>query len=320
MYVGEALPCVFSYTAAHTRDLQILLLPRTSRPLKRRAGTAAPESVLQSIDELGTPSVEPPLKKFKALFEESDPDRLAFGPLSESLDTIQESHPQPLSMPVDGSLGQESHPLVVEVDEASQHHPIVESRGTKRRAGSESVEDGLGSSTSVEHENPARPLKRRVVERAPKSAVVDHSQSSQTHGGAKFGEPDTDKQFLTALASVKKGRKNEDSFDREFNNLRISKPSLEREVKGQEWDLLDGLDDEHNVRGNFMFVVELDVHKKGGSAGNGTLRTGRIDWEGKPDFKKFRKVCLFFVLSGYLAIELIDDRKTILIDDLPSNW
>jgi len=31
------------------------------------------------------------------------------------------------------------------------------------------------------------------------------------------------------------------------------------------------------------------VCKKGGVAGAGTLRTGRIDWEGKPDFKKFRK-------------------------------
>jgi hypothetical protein len=179
----------------------------------------------------------------------------------------------------------------------------VESRGTKRRAGTEDAEDGPGTPIPAEHDGSARLLKRRVVEGAPRSVAEAHSQPSQTHGGANFGEPDTDKRFLTALASMKKGKKSEDSFDREFNNLRISKPDIEREVKEQEWDLLDGLDDEHDVRGNFMLVVELDVYKKGGSAGRGTLRTGRIDWEGKPDFKKFRRVCLFCIWQLFGSLD-----------------
>jgi len=274
--------------------------------------------VLQSIDELGTPNTEPPLKKFKALFEESDPDRLAPSLPSESLDFMQESHPQPPSMLVGGSLGQEGHPFDAEADEASQCHVVAGSRGTKRQASPEDAEDGL-SQNFTEHGGSARPLKRRAVARAPSSIVDAHSQPSQTHGGANFGEPDTDKHFLTALASMKKGKKNEDSFDREFNNLRISKPDIEREVKEQEWDLLDGLDDEHGVRGNFMLVVELDVYKKGGSVGMETPRTGRIDWEGKPDFKKFRRVC--FPLNGsHLAIGLMSGRKTTLAEDPPSNW
>ena len=275
--------------------------------------------MLQSIDELGIPNVEPPLKKFKALFEESDPDRLVSSLPSESLDVTQESHPQPSPMQTDGSLGQEWRLRNVDIDEASQSHAVAESRGKKRRAGTEDSDDGSGTPIPAEHDSSTRPLKRRVVERAPRSITETHSQPSQTHGGANFGEPDMDKHFLTALASMKKGKKNEDSFDREFNNLRISKPDIEQEVREQEWDLLDGLDDEHDVRGNFMLVVELDVHKRGGSAGRGTLRTGRIDWEGKPDFKKFHRVC-FFVFGGYLAIGLICDRKTILVDDLPSNW
>lgn len=310
---------VLFFMTPHIGYSQIPLLPRPSRPLKRRAGTVAPEPVLQSVDELDVPSVEPPLKKFKTLFEESDPDRLASGLPSESLDAMQGSHPQPLSMQTDGSLGQEGYPLLVAVDEASQHGTAVESRGTKRRVGTEDAQDRVGSPTSTEHGDSARPLKRRMVEKAPRSITGAHSQPSQMHGGANFGEPDTDKYFLTALASMKKGKKNEDSFDREFNNLKISKPDIEREVKEQEWDLLDGLDDERNVRGNFMLVVELDVHKKGGSTGKGTLRAGRIDWEGKPDFKKFRKVGIS-VLCSYLVIELINHRKTILVDDLLSNW
>lgn len=248
--------------------------------------------------------MEPPLKKFKALFEESDPDRFVSSLPSESLDVTQESHPRSPPMQIDGSLSQEGHLRDVEVGEVSQSHVVVKSRGTKRRMGAEEPEDGPGTQIPTEPDDSARPLKRRVMERGPRSITEDHSRPSQTHGGANFGEPDTDKHFLTALTSMKKGKKNEDSFDREFNNLRISKPDTEREVREQEWNLLDGLDDEHNVRGNFMLVVELDVYKKDGSAGKGTLRTDRIDWEGKPDFKKFRRVC-FVCICGYLAIELI---------------
>lgn len=270
---------------------------------------------MQSIDDLASVNIEPPLKKFKALFEESDPDRLPLSFPSESLGITQESHPLSSSRVTDNSLGQEQHPHLFEGDETSQRCTAIESRGTKRRADTEGVGGGSSSSNSVEEEHAARPLKRRAIEGVPGNVV----QESQTQGGTELGEPDRDKRFLTALASMKKGKKNENSFDREFNNLRISKPDIEREVKEQEWDLLDGLDDEHNVRGNFMLVVELDVHKKGGSAGKGTLRTGRIDWEGKPDFKKFRKVS-FSILRSYLAIGLIGDRKTIPVDDLRSNW
>ena len=272
--------------------------------------------MLQSIDELSTPSAEPPLKKFKALFEESDPDRLVPSLPSENLGVMEESHPHPSLMPIDGSLSQEGHPVIVEADETNQLHAVVESRGTKRRAGTEEAEEGVGSHSSTDHGDLARPSKRRVVEKAPRSDAKACSQPSQTHEGASFGEPDTDKSFLTALASMKKGKKNEDSFDREFNNLRISKPDIEREVKEREWDLLDGLDDERDVRGNFMLVVELDVYRKGGSTGTGMLGAGRMDWEGKPNFKKFRKVS-FFTSRGYFSIRLMCDRKTILVDDPP---
>lgn len=247
---------------------------------------------MQSINELGTPSEEPPLKKFKALFEESDPDRLALSLPLDSLGVTQESHPQPPSLQIDNSLGQEENQQTVEGDEASQDYTVVESRGKKRRASSEDAGDGSVPSGSMERENSvARPLKRRAVEGASRSIAETDPPHSQTQGGVKLGEPDTDNHFLTALASMKRGKRSEDSFDREFNNLRISKPDVEREVIEQEWDLLDGLDDEHNVRGNFMLVMELEVQRKGGAAGTGTMRTGRIDWEGKPNFKKFRKVC-----------------------------
>ena len=244
--------------------------------------------MLQSINELGPSSVEPPLKKFKALFEESDPDRLTLSLPSDSLDITQES--QLLSLQTDNSSVQEKRRRITEGGEG---YTAVGNRGTKRRVGTEDAGDGPSPSDSMEQENSTRPLKRRVVEVTSRSTAETNSQHSQTNGGTKLSEPDTDKRFLTALASMKRGKRSEDSFDREFNDLRISKPDIEQGVIEQEWDLLDGLDDEHNVRGNFMLVVELEVRKKGGAAGTGTTRTGRIDWEGKPDFKKFRKVLPF---------------------------
>ena len=271
--------------------------------------------MLQSIGESGTPSAEPPLKKFKALFEESDPDRFALSLPSGSLDVMEESQPQPSPMQIDGSVGQEGHLSNADVGEESQNCAVVESRGTKRRVGTENADNSHTNSTPMEHGESSRPPKRRVAEKSPRSIAEAHSQPSQpsqTHGGANFGEPDTDKQFLTALASMKKGKKNEDSFDREFNNLKISKPDVEREVREQEWDLLDGLDDEHNLRGNFMLVVELDVYRNGGSGGRGAQRTGRIDWEGKPNFKKFHRVCLFRIrrFFGHWADYAIEKRSS----------
>lgn len=243
--------------------------------------------------------MEPPLKKFKSLFEESDPDRLSLNLPQENSEITQESHPRSSPMLTGGEPGQGARPSVIEGDEVSEHFTVVESRGRKRRVGTEDAEDILLTSALTEQEIFARPFKRRVVETDPGS-VGD--TDSQTHEGAKLGEPDTDKRFLTALASMKKGRKNEDTFDREFNNLRISKPDIEREAIEQEWDLLDGLDDERNVRGNFMLVMELAVHKKGGTGGTGALGVNRIDWEGKANFKKFRKVCPLYLA----VIRLLD--------------
>lgn len=212
-------------------------LPRPSRPLKRRARTAAPDSVLQSIEEMDTTSVEPPLKKFKALFEESDPDRLVSSLPSGNLNIMQESH-QPSLILTDDPSGQEGYPRVIG-GEMSQHPTAVENRGTKRWVATEDAEDNPLSTTPTGQEDSVRPPKRRVSEGLPRSITVATSQANEE---TRLGEPDTDTHFLTALTSMKKGKKNEDSFDREFNNLRISKPDIEREVTEQEWDLLDGLE------------------------------------------------------------------------------
>ncbi|TFY73882.1 hypothetical protein EWM64_g10131, partial [Hericium alpestre] len=96
--------------------------------------------------------------------------------------------------------------------------------------------------------------------------------------------------FLKAVNSTKRGKKHEDAFDREFNKLRISKPELDRDQQEKDWAVLADFGND-GVRGNFMVVLELDVDRN-----TRAQRADRADraessraWDGKPDFKKFKK-------------------------------
>jgi hypothetical protein len=240
---------------------------------------------------------EPPLKKFKALFEESDPDRVSqsgFGThvdAGESWTDFQSVHLSETQV----RPGQ-SRLHVVEEEEptpsATADHDI---HALKRKAAD--VDDR----EDIEMESqPDRTSKRRAIEdpasaspQTTKSKTVSPSSQKQTKkvpSGSQFGKPDTDDNFLKAIASMKKGKKTEDTFDREFNNLRISKPDLRKDDREKEWAVLADFGDESNVRGNFMVVVEMTMHKDGAAPVHARRGAGRPEWDGKPDFKKFRKV------------------------------
>lgn len=110
--------------------------------------------------------------------------------------------------------------------------------------------------------------------------------------GAPVGEPDKDAAFLKAVASTKKGKKHEDDFDREFNKLKISKPVVLKEVEvdtapEDQWKVLEDFGDDNGVRGNFMTICEMPVFRE---RGNRKEREMNPEWQGKPNFKKFKKV------------------------------
>lgn len=154
----------------------------------------------------------------------------------------------------------------------------------------------------------AAPVPSRMRSRPPSKATAPASQAhveafdstqvakpNESKGGAAPGKPDTDAAFLQALASTKKGRRREDDFDREFNNLRISKPELEHEAEADadDWRVLADFGDESNIMGNFMVIVEMDVPDKGTGSGRAQSKDAQIlkaEWRGKSDFKKFKKV------------------------------
>jgi hypothetical protein len=240
-------------------------VPRSSR-LKRRAGTAGLNTLTQTPDRPDPVGVEPPLKKFKALFEESDPDRMSQAASNTCMET--DAHFSPAEcLPPDETHGRPalSGLGVIEEEESSMSvQTNLNPRGVKRKP--DSPEDDGADEMAPEG---GRTVKRRVVDNTAgqpsqpprSSSVVPVAPTSQIQShktpDSSFRQPDVDNKFLKAIASMKKGKKNEDSFDREFNNLRISKPDLKDNDREKEWSVLADFGDERNIRGNFMVVVEM---------------------------------------------------------------
>ncbi|KAH9848237.1 hypothetical protein C2E23DRAFT_889273 [Lenzites betulinus] len=327
--------------------------PTPGRPsrLKRRVGTQAQSisSSSQLFPESGDAFMndgeEPPHKKFKALFDQSDPDKVAgmswdeYGSQHaappESMTQYEPSMPPPSGTRSTGRSGRAGASggsatadsgggrmgvLMEEEENTLATSPGVtqtQRRGTKRKT--QSPEDG-----DVEDEDAPPRTRRRTGEdepsRAPQtqtqpqkkplSQIVTHVDMAQEpvhprakpgskktaggRAGAGAGVPDKDDAFLKAVASKKRGKKTEDTFDVEFNNLRISKPALEKEAESDKWAVLEDFGDDGDVRGNFMVVLEMPVFRES-AHGSGSSRDhlrrgeGRLEWQGRPDFKKFKK-------------------------------
>ena len=262
---------------------------------------------------------EPPLKKFKALFDASNPERMDIESLAltdgmliaSSTQTQTQSETQTRSSRTLRS-GKEALAILQEEEEESQigdnnFNPIAP-RTLKRRLESVDEESETGAAgheasgnaftsnkkRAVENTNAVerskgllKPSSTRATSKPPSSAIPAKTDKP----GAAPGKPDTDDAFLRAIASTKRGKKAEDKLDREFNNLKISKPELEPHEPEEEWAVLADFGDDTGLRGNFMVVVDLDVYKKDKDSQNSTINHA---WAGKPNFKKFKKV---FILS-----------------------
>ena len=122
--------------------------------------------------------------------------------------------------------------------------------------------------------------------------VPDTTDKPPSTVETRVNKLDVDAAFLKAIASTKKGKKKEDDFDRDFNNLKISRPELEHQE--EEWDVVDDFDNEIGIRGNFMVVLEMDVSTNGNRLQHLPNQV-RSEWRGLLNFKKFKKVyCLYW--------------------------
>ncbi|KAF8738562.1 hypothetical protein AX14_011043 [Amanita brunnescens Koide BX004] len=147
-------------------------------------------------------------------------------------------------------------------------------RGLKRKA---------DTTSDIEMENVATKKRKdaQVVD-----VVPDTTDKPPSTVETRVNKLDVDAAFLKAIASTKKGKKKEDDFDRDFNNLKISRPELEHQE--EEWDVVDDFDNEIGIRGNFMVVLEMDVSTNGNRLQHLPNQV-RSEWRGLLNFKKFKK-------------------------------
>ncbi|KAI6127036.1 hypothetical protein F5141DRAFT_370413 [Pisolithus sp. B1] len=271
--------------------------PSANRPkLKRRAATptTGTASMVDSILSGKEAEREPPLKKFKALFDASDPDKMA-ADATNNLDAANHMGIGADASQVTGSATQS----------ASLHARATAPPMQVLDAVVEEEEESISTRPVLSQSLPSAPPPNQLA-----IAQRARTPARQTSGGALAtscvekgrvatagdqtpSEPnqftrqlDTDQAFLTAVASRKRGKKGEDDFDREFNKLRISKPDIHGEQE-EDWAVLGDFDDDvRNIRGNFMVVMEVDVYR---DACPREVTPARRDYDGKPNFKKFRK-------------------------------
>lgn len=296
-------------------------IPTRSLRLKRRAGTIASSLANTQTNQTETIRQEPPLKKFKALFDASHPDRYSAqdtqngasyrGNTPDLLSSLQTSSQTQSGVTTGHGTNVEGARLgaVAEEEEESGMN-WTQDRGIKRKSrtsdGEDDIEmaevDGPGDASStlgpttkrraVEDVNAVQPSSRTgatyVAARSkPGSAPV---KRPPLNSGGASRKPDTDAAFLKAVASTKRGKKAEDEFDREFNKLKISKPDVPRDEQEKEWAVLDDFAEDRGIRGNFMVVLEMDIYSKGNTKGYMRDNTARPEWQNRPNFKKFKKV------------------------------
>lgn len=146
------------------------------------------------------------------------------------------------------------------------------------------------SEESEQLEEPPRKSKR-----AQSPVKQSIAQSTKAPNGTAHPPATQDKAFLQAIAKNAKSRKAIDELDKEFNQLRIPKPGANpgtNVVKASAWDashpdwnIVNDFDDE--MRGNFIEIIRVDLMRK-----DGGRKEPAIHNDGRPNFKKFKKVCL----------------------------
>lgn len=311
--------------------------PRSTR-LKRRAGGASAAESLES--QLFSPTIdepkELPLKKFKALFDATDPDKV------ESTMALDDDESAPYSQTqgetqsgqtgrrsARGMTGTSLGVLREEEEETQTAAARPESSATafsgrslKRKATSSQddvemagVEDALAPSPleatesglvdrpaakkrAIEDVNAVQPV-GKPVSKAATAANLKKTDTTKKAGAAP-GKPETDDAFLKALASKKKGKRAEDDFDRDFNKLKISKPVLGRDDEPEkDWKLVEDFGEDKDLRKNMMLIVEMTIFK---TTSRQKENKSRAEWQGLPNFKKFKKVRPSFSLKLSLSI------------------
>jgi hypothetical protein len=166
-------------------------------------------------------------------------------------------------------------------------------------------------SPSEESETIEPPRKGKTRAQSPtkglaKRQTQQQQSSSKTLNGQSHPPATQDTAFLQAIAKNTKSRKAIDELDKEFNQLRIPKPggnpghnvvqASAWDANHPDWNLVNEFDDD--LRGNFIEIIRVDLMRKDG----GRKEAVTTD-DGRPNFKKFKKVGERHVVNGQACME-----------------
>jgi len=184
---------------------------------------------------------------------------------------------------------------------ASSKAPSVGPPPSKRRALAQMQNTGDLSTVPEAPESQVAPSSSRGTKPQSPQRFASTSQAKPAEkkqrntATARQVQPDRDENFLKALASTKKGKKKEDQYDRDFNELRVAKPTQAhlKAAVGVEEDLeaWNAIEKDMDIRGNFMVVMqEIELRAPRDPEEVAVRCEGRLEWAGRQDFKKFKRV------------------------------
>ncbi|KAG8757559.1 hypothetical protein FRC14_001966 [Serendipita sp. 396] len=274
-----------------------LTQPMTTATLDRAKLKRRDRTQLEQIEEFPQ-SQESVIERHRKLFDQTDPIRRMASQISENGDTMG-----PMSLAERVEVADRERQKALEniaqtprKRKVQEVQEIQEVEGDASRAPEASRLGRLRSTSPNGTTEP--PAKRRATQRAGKLALAslpeeDEPKTQQKSQPVKKAlktatQVDRDDGYLMALASLKKGKKKEDQFDRDFNSLKIAKPDRDKiddvDIEQLAYELLPI---DMNIRGNFMVCEPTVVPRQNTQAQK--RREGNPVWVGRPDFKKFKK-------------------------------
>lgn len=268
--------------------------PRTNR-LKRRADVLAERTTTAPAPiEIDIPE-EPALKRYRRLFEG--------GQAAASLGTIGENSAA-LAPPTALAASDSTRKRKSADRDEDGDVDMEEATRPKRRVTSATMSQQPESGQNPSYTEPNLESSQSQSPTQPRTLASSqaHTRSAGARGAAP-GAPDKDNALLDALAqhaqqdqaSTSKDAKSKNkagkgaAVDKEFSNMRIAEANDKEEAsrrRAEEMRIWEECERDINVRGNFMVVELVDlVRRNRGPA----ARSVNPAWEGKPDFKKFKK-------------------------------
>lgn len=153
--------------------------------------------------------------------------------------------------------------------------------------------------------------KQRSRNRSP-SEEVEQVEVKKSKSKSKMtqNEPDVDNEFQKAIKKSKKDKKDLDEMDKDFNALKIPKSKV-KPVQAvatmvydyPDYNIVNDFDDD--MRGNFIQIVRKDLFRKD----IGQKAVERVD-DGKPNFKKFKKVSLRSHIYAPFQLMRVEEHYT----------